>query len=280
VQEITPEAMNRSSVWRAGSIGARDAGHGTGIPGGGVPGQRGTLDTISLSGDGRLMATASRSRNPVLLWALPSGRRVAPPSFEPPASGEVGDVAMSPDGRMLAVAHPSLGVEILDIAKRRHMRWLPGSKSVLFLVSFTPDGRFVVGGSYKGWSRLWSTETWRPVGRVLGGHSGEVLWQSAGPDGHTLATGSADGTVRLFDLRTQRLIGAPLPGVPNRPVAPQFSPDGAHLFAITDAGRAYRWDVRPSSWARQACRVAGRTLTRAEWNDVLPGRDYAPACTR
>jgi hypothetical protein len=66
--------------------------------------------------------------------------------------------------------------------------------------------------------------------------------------------------------------------VPNRVVEPRFTPDGAHLFAITDAGRAYRWDVRPSSWARHACAVAGRRLTRTEWNDALPGRDYAPAC--
>jgi hypothetical protein len=26
--------------------------------------------------------------------------------------------------------------------------------------------------------------------------------------------------------------------------------------------------------------VAGRTLTRTEWQDALPGRDYAPACRR
>jgi hypothetical protein len=66
--------------------------------------------------------------------------------------------------------------------------------------------------------------------------------------------------------------------VANRQVAPEFSPDGAYLFAITDAGRSYRWDVRPSSWEQRACAVAGRRLTRAEWRDALPGRSYAPAC--
>ena len=30
---------------------------------------------------------------------------------------------------------------------------------------------------------------------------------------------------------------------------------------------------------QRACTIAGRTLTRAEWDDVLPARDYAPACT-
>ena len=51
-----------------------------------------------------------------------------------------------------------------------------------------------------------------------------------------------------------------------------------YLLAIYDAGCAYRWNVRPSSWARHACTVAGRRLTRSEWEDALPERDYDPAC--
>ena len=146
------------------------------------------------------------------------------------------------------------------------------------LARFTPDGRYIVAGSYKGWARLWSTETWRPMSRAFAGPTGRVEWESTSPDGRTLATGGPDGAVRLWDLRTQQPLGAPLPGVPNRAVAPQFTPDGAHLFAVTNTGRAFRWDVRPSTWASHACKVAGRPLTRTEWNDALPGRDYNPAC--
>jgi hypothetical protein len=67
--------------------------------------------------------------------------------------------------------------------------------------------------------------------------------------------------------------------VSNIPVTAEFTPDRAYLFAITNGGRAYRWDVRPSSWERDACAMAGRALTRAEWQAALPGRPYAPACT-
>ena len=61
-------------------------------------------------------------------------------------------------------------------------------------------------------------------------------------------------------------------------VVPQFTPDGAYLFAITNAGRAYRWDVRPSSWADTRAPSPAAPLTRAEWKDALPGRDYEPTC--
>jgi len=52
----------------------------------------------------------------------------------------------------------------------------------------------------------------------------------------------------------------------------------SRLGATYASGRAYVWDIRSSSLVRQACRVAGRRLTRAEWAEFLPGRAYAPAC--
>jgi hypothetical protein len=50
------------------------------------------------------------------------------------------------------------------------------------------------------------------------------------------------------------------------------------VIAGYDTGRAIRWDIRPASLIRRACRLAGRTLTREEWAEFLPGRDYDPAC--
>ena len=55
-------------------------------------------------------------------------------------------------------------------------------------------------------------------------------------------------------------------------------PDGSGLFAAYETGKAYRWDIRASSLIRRACQVAGRRLTRAEWEEFLPGREFAPAC--
>jgi hypothetical protein len=37
-------------------------------------------------------------------------------------------------------------------------------------------------------------------------------------------------------------------------------------------------EVDPFTWESQACSMARRTLTRAEWSQFLPGRAFAPAC--
>jgi DNA-binding SARP family transcriptional activator/WD40 repeat protein len=241
-----------------------------------LPGLHGTIFTPSFSANGRLMATASccdPRRPPFRLYALPSGR-----PFGRPLQGPSGDISLSPDGRTLAMTHYPGGVEIRDVPTLRRRTTLPESETVLDIARFTPDGRYIVGTSSKGWARLWSTETWKPASRKFAGHAGRVEWQSMSPDGRTLATGGPEGTIRLWDLRTQQPLGAPLPGLPNKTIVPQFTPDGAYLFSISRSGLAYRWDVRPSAWARHACAVAGRPLTRTEWEDALPERDYEPSC--
>ena len=95
-----------------------------------------------------------------------------------------------------------------------------------------------------------------------------------------LATTSSDGTTQLWDIPSGRPIGTPLPGDPNHPVSAAFVEGGTHLVTLDDNGRGYVWDVQPHSWARRACAIAGRTLTRAEWQNALPERDYAPACAQ
>jgi len=43
-------------------------------------------------------------------------------------------------------------------------------------------------------------------------------------------------------------------------------------------GKGAVWDFDPESWKQRACAIAGRTLTKVEWEQFLPGRPYEPAC--
>jgi hypothetical protein len=84
--------------------------------------------------------------------------------------------------------------------------------------------------------------------------------------------------VQLWDIPSGQAPGAPRPGGPSSGVLPAFTPDGGPHVAAYETGRAYVWDIRSRSLIDHACHVAGRRLTRAEWEEFLPGRAYDPAC--
>jgi WD40 repeat protein len=232
--------------------------------------------TPGISADGSLLATASKDGT-VRFWSLPDGRaRGAPLRFPYGAA----DVQLSPNGRWLSVVALNRDVvqdrlEIWDVRRRRRMTTLRPAGGSDF-GRFSPDGRFLAVGDLLGRVQVVSTATWKPVTPSFAG--GRANWAAFNGDGSTLATGNADGMVRLWDVASGQALGAPLPGVPNSRVVPIFTPDGTHLIAAHQNGRAYRWDIRPASLVRQACQVAGRRLTRAEWDEFLPGRKYEPAC--
>ena len=115
---------------------------------------------------------------------------------------------------------------------------------------------------------------------MFSGHAGPITWDTITRDDRTLITSGLDGTIRLWDIESDQAVLATLPGVRGHIAIGLPAPDGDAVIAGYDTGLAYRWDIRPASLTRQACLIAGRTLTRAEWDEFLPGRDYEPACRR
>jgi hypothetical protein len=51
------------------------------------------------------------------------------------------------------------------------------------------------------------------------------------------------------------------------------------LIAEPRRGRMLELDTKPSEWAQEACRIAGRSLTEAEWRRYVSRElSLAPAC--
>ncbi len=238
--------------------------------------------TPSVSADGKLLATRqSIGGNAILvgLRALPSGRSVGDPLV---VDREIRSLALSPDGRQVFVVLANAGleggsVEAWDLRTRRRVRALRYPR-IQSLAQFSPDGSLFAVGNRSGETRVYETATFKPVTRVLANDAGGIVGAAITPDNRTLATGSETGAVQLWDIGSGQALGSPLPGVPSSGVIPAFTPDGSHLVATYASGRAYVWDIRPASLINHACDVAGRRLTRAEWEEFLPGRDYDPAC--
>jgi WD40 repeat protein/DNA-binding SARP family transcriptional activator len=227
--------------------------------------------SAAASADGRLMITSSLKS--VRLWSLPDGRPVGGPlRFK----GYVDDASVSPDGRLFLVVLDGR-FEVWDARKQRRLRRIAPASGVESFARFSPDGRLVALGLGSG-TQVFSTTDWTPVTRTFAGQAGYAFWATFSSDNRTLATTSDDGTLRLWDIGSEQPVGAPLPGQTGHFAVAMFTPGDNAVIAGYTTGQAIRWDIRPASLIRRACRLAGRTLTRAEWAEFLPGRDYDPAC--
>jgi hypothetical protein len=94
----------------------------------------------------------------------------------------------------------------------------------------------------------------------------------------TLTTSSADGTVQLWDVASRRTIGAPLVVQRDQFVTGVISRDGSYLYALPTGTEGMRLALAPRVWRDLACAIAGRELTRSEWEEVLPDRPYREVC--
>ncbi|HEV2814209.1 MAG TPA: BTAD domain-containing putative transcriptional regulator, partial [Solirubrobacteraceae bacterium] len=246
-----------------------------------LEGLRTMSQAVAFSPDGRFVAAAElgdpQPSGPpdgaVRMWDV---RRRALTSFRTnpilPST-----IAFSPDGRRLAVAGAELGTMVLDARTGDGVARLR-TDDFSRAASFSPDGTLVATGDFSGDAQLWSTQTWRPVGRRMEAHRARVQTLAFSPDGRTLATAAADGTVQLWDAASQKPIGSAVTVEPDAYLAAAFSPDGSQLFAVSEFERGIRLNVSVDAWKQHACRVAGRRITEREWQEALPERSYRPVC--
>jgi serine/threonine protein kinase len=65
------------------------------------------------------------------------------------------DLAISPDGRWFLTAHENRTLRLRDLKTGEDVQRLQTAEALPRAPTFSPDGRFIVSGSYRGWVYLW-----------------------------------------------------------------------------------------------------------------------------
>jgi WD40 repeat protein len=213
----------------------------------------------------------------------PDGSRIYASGFGPTvvldtASGAelhriagTGILAVSPDGRAIAVRDGVRAVRIIDPFGQA----APITVSLSFfptVADFSPGSRLLAIAADTG-VVVASTETGE-IEETLPDHDGAVTAVEFRPTGE-LVTAGADGAIITSDFgdwsaafRSEGQLRDDAPAeLDERTVALERS-DG-------------RWQVvvaEPAVWEQRACETAGRVLTQQEWAELLGSRSYDPAC--
>jgi WD40 repeat protein/tRNA A-37 threonylcarbamoyl transferase component Bud32 len=224
---------------------------------------------VGFSPDGATLATASSDLG-LRFWDVTTGDSLHVPG----SGGSASDVAFSADGAMIASGSGQGVAEVWDVATRTSIATFDGTPADS--IALSPDGRFLAVGGAGRVVRIWDVRTRKLVHELDQGANGAFTLEFS-PDGRTLAISGFEPAASLWDVASGTQIGPPLSAGDRRTMI-DLSADGRQMLEVHGNGKGALWDVDPESWKRRACDLANRTLTREEWEEILPGRSYEPAC--
>jgi WD40 repeat protein len=237
---------------------------------------------VWVSPDGRQAATIRTCAGPIVFD--PVTRRVL--RHLPPLPGlacgfEVVVQGWTPDGhsilitRQLSATHSELLVidATTGAVKLRVGTGAAGAAEA----SEDPAGRFIALAMRDGMLQILDAKDGHPLAPPQRANDGQVLNVSISPDGRYIATAGEPPSLNVWDTRTFRQVGIPLPLDVNASYArTRFAPDGR--LVVADGSTLKAFTIDPAAWLARACQEARRILTRTEFEEVLPGQPYRPAC--
>jgi serine/threonine protein kinase/DNA-binding SARP family transcriptional activator/WD40 repeat protein len=185
------------------------------------------VGSMEFSPDGSLLAVGSQHGGGLSVWNSHTGKLLFNSGKLP---GEFWNIAFSPDGHRLVASTPE---ELIVYATATWKRLVRLPFEGLVPVRFTPDGRYLVGGSAANHVVIVDTETWKPTASLVG-HHGVIKDLEVSPDGTKIASADFSGIVRIWDLRS----GKPLQDVPfgDMPIENVEFLDDRHLLVAPANG--------------------------------------------
>jgi WD40 repeat protein len=157
-------------------------------------------------------------------------------------------LAITPDGRRLAIAQPPDALVVVDPQTGSQVAVLACEVQPVSRIALGDDGLLLAwsigGAGFSNEVRVWNLETGKQSAHVALHH--RALWIDLSADGRLLAVACADSSVQLFATSGGRHL-ATLRGHAMGVVSVAFSPTSQRLVSADGEGVALLWDISPWS---------------------------------
>ncbi len=234
---------------------------------------KGDVDAAALLGAAAIRTKDTAEAREAVVWVLRHRPHLR--QFWQGHPREAHAMAVSPDGRILALAGEDGAMNLFDPATGRRLApALGGHGGPVYALAFSPSGTLLASGGSGGVDskgvpnageiRLWDLKGLHangevlPLGEPIPAHTSAVHALAFSPDGQRLASGGGgqlawadpDGyAVEVRDVATGARVAGPL--VPPQTMehrtgvtALAFHPDGTHLAAGSEEGVVIIWDAK------------------------------------
>ena len=199
--------------------------------------------------DGTTLYTSAQSGK-TTVWDVTHRRRVRTIPLG-------GSLAVSPDGKRLALGQQDGSIILADAATGRRRRVLTGHSAAVTGLAFSRHGDILASVSNDRTAILWDMGTGKPR-ETLRGHAGSVSGVAFSPDGTTLYTSSMDESVIAWDLTGTRRLARELTHAASHVAGVAFSPRDPNLLALGQRnGPVTLWDVTRRTRIGQPLAVTG-----------------------
>jgi WD40 repeat protein len=191
-----------------------------------------------LTPDGAVVANTD-NRNSLSLWDARTGAPMGRMTNE--GVDRVPEIAMSPDGRMIASAASKGKAALWSVTPLRRVAQLEANGAVVRAVQFSPDGSEVATGGDDAMIRVWSTANGRLISTLQGVNS-DVFSLAWHPAGNLIFSAGRDKNVQVWDRRTGVEL-ASLEGHSDSVYSMALSPDGNTLATASKDGTIGFWNL-------------------------------------
>lgn len=204
----------------------------------------GEVLSISLSPDGKTLATAGGNEGLVKLWDLTSRPFIPSPTSLTNASNKVERVVFSPDGKTIAAAEKGGKLELWNESGDKIKPLFDNQQGGIENVNFSPDNQTIATAGRNGTVAVWNLDK---NSKIFSWPTGDkkIFSLSFRPtDGKLIATAGESGTVKLWDLSSNPPDEvAELNGHDKRVYSVSFSPDGKYLSTGGFDGTVRFWKL-------------------------------------